>query len=139
MKLKTIRYQLCGLDYVYIRVPVQNADGEEFIDLPVGVIEKAIAKKIIEARVPIRGAEVLFLRKTFGMSLKDWASEFGLSAAGVMKWEKNSSTRLSKVNEAAVRALSAEKLKIEISGEWSNLISKQNTPKRLSLKLEEAA
>ncbi len=140
MKLKTIHYQICGLDYVYVEAPVcKDSDGEEYIDLPMGMIEKAIARKLIEARVPIRGLEVMFLRKTFGLSLKDWSAEFGLSAAGVMKWEKSPETRLSKVNEAAVRALSAEKLEMDIEGIWSNLVAKQDTPKRLSLKLDEAA
>ena len=132
MKLKTIHYQICGLDYVYVHAPVcKDDDGGEYIDLPMGIIEKATARRLIEARVP--------LRKTFGMSLKDWSAEFGLSAAGVMKWEKSSETRLPKVNEAAVRALSAEKLEMDIDGIWSNLVAKQETPKRLSLKLEEAA
>ena len=140
MRMKTINYRLCGLDYVYVNVPVcKDKDGEEYIDLPMGAIEEGIARKLIEARVPIRGLEVMFLRKTFGMSLKVWAAEFGLSAAGVMKWEKSSKTRLSKVNEAAVRALSAEKLGLEIDGVWSNLVAKESTPKRISLKLEDAA
>lgn len=140
MKLKTIHYKISGLDYVYVDAPVRkDEDGEEYIDLPMGTIEKAIARKLIEARVPIRGIEVKFLRKTFGISLKEWAAEFGLSAAGVMKWEKSPATRLSKVNEAAVRALSAEKLGIDIDGIWSHLVAKQDTPKRLSLKLSEAA
>ena len=140
MKMKTVHYRLCGLDYLYIKAPVRkDEDGEEYIDLLMGAIEEAIAAKLIEARVPIRGLEVMFLRKTFGMSLKDWSAEFGLSAAGVMKWEKAPKVRLSKVNEAAVRALSAEKLGLNIDGVWSNLVAKQVTPKRLSLKLEDAA
>ena len=140
MKLKTIHYQICGLDYIFIQAPVSKATNkEEYINLPMGVIEKAIARRLIEARVPIKGAEVVFLRKTFGMTLKDWAAEFGLSAAGVLKWEKSRESRLSKVNEAAVRALSAEKLDLPMLGKWSNLVAKANTPKRLSLKMPEAA
>lgn len=122
MSTKTLHYQLCGLDYVYIKVPVAKADGEEYIDLPMGVIEKAIARQLIAARVPIRGAELIFLRKTFGMSLKELAQEFGLSAAGVLKWEKSREVWLSKVNEAAIRAFAAEKLGIEIAGRWSNFL-----------------
>ncbi len=76
MSTKTIHYQLCGLDYVYIRVPVAKSKGEEYINLPMGVIEKAIARQLISARVPIRGAELVFLRKTFGMTLKDLACPF---------------------------------------------------------------
>jgi DNA-binding transcriptional regulator YiaG len=138
MSTKTIHYQLCGLDYVYIRVPVAKAKGEEYINLPMGAIEKAIARQLIAARVPIRGAELVSLRKTFGMTLKDLAEEFGLSAAGVLKWEKGREVRLSKVNEAAVRAFAAEKLGIEIAGSWSKLVAKPDTPKRLSLTLEAA-
>lgn len=140
MKLKTVHYQIGGLDYVYVKAPVvKTEDGEEYIDLPMGTIEEAIARKLIEERVPLRGLEVLFLRKTLGLSLKDWSAKFGLSAPGVMKWEKSATSRLSKVNEAAVRALSAELLGIDISGTWSNLVAKENTPKRLSLAVESAA
>jgi DNA-binding transcriptional regulator YiaG len=139
MKLKTIHYQVCGLNYVYIQVPVSKTKtGEEFINLPMGVIETAIAKKMIEERVPIRGMEVIFLRKTLGMTLKNWASAFGLTAAGVLKWEKSTEIRLSKVNEAAVRAFVAETLDVEIEGTWSTLVAKKTTPKRLSLILKAA-
>ena len=56
MKLKTIHYRICGLDYVFVQVPIlMTENGEEYIDLPMGVIEKAIARKLIKARVPIRG------------------------------------------------------------------------------------
>ena len=140
MKLKTIHYQICGLDYIYLQAPlVKSTTGEEYIDLPMGIIEKAIAKKIMEARVPLKGAEVIFLRKTLGLTLKEWACEFGLSAAGVLKWEKARTIRLSKVNEAAVRSLVSEKLGLTIDGIWSNLVAKEETPKRLSLKLQDAA
>ena len=89
MASKTIHYRLCGLDYVYLIVPVLKLKGgEEMIDLPMGVIDKGIAFKLIEDRVPIRGAEVLFLRKALDLSLKDWADKFGLPAAGVLKWER---------------------------------------------------
>src|SRR5437868_2125363 len=109
MATKTIHYRLCGLDYVYLVVPVlKTKNGEELIDLPMGVIDRGIAAKLIEDRVPIHGAEAAFLRKALGLSLKEWASQFGLSAAGVLKWEKAHSRRLAPVNEAAVRAYCAE-------------------------------
>lgn len=140
MKLKTLHYQICGLAYVYIQAPVvKTGKGEAYIELPMGVIEKEIAKTLIKARVPLKGAEVIFLRKTLGLTLKEWAAAFGLSAAGVLKWEKAQTTRLSKVNEAAVRSFVAEKLEIPLNGLWSNLVAKEVTPKRLSLKLPDAA
>jgi DNA-binding transcriptional regulator YiaG len=140
MTFRTIHYQLCGLNYVYLLVPTSKTKrGEEFIDLPMGQIDRAIASKIIEARVPIRGAEVVFLRKALGMTLSAWAKELGLSAAGIMKWEKAPKKRLSRVNEAAVRAFCAEQLAIKLGGKWSELVAQDVTPKKLSLKMRHAA
>jgi DNA-binding transcriptional regulator YiaG len=140
MAFRTIHYQLCGLNYVYLVVPTSKTkSGEEFIDLPMGQIDRAIASKIIEARVPIRGAEVVFLRKALGMTLSAWAKELGLTAAGIMKWEKAHKKRLSRVNEAAVRAFCAEQLAIKLGGKWSELVAHDVTPKKLSLKMRHAA
>ena len=139
MKYKTIHYRISGLDYIFIKAPVKMVAGEEVIDLPMGIIDEEIAVKLIEDRVPIRGLEVKFLRKALGYTLKNWAAEFGLSAAGVLKWERSSKTRLSKVNEAAIRSFCAEKLEIEISSEWSSLVANEKTPKKLSLTIKEAA
>ncbi len=140
MTYKTIHYQLCGLDYVYLAVPVsRTSQGEEIIDLPMGVIDRAIAAKLIEERVPVRGSEVVFLRKALGMTLSQWAKELGLTPAGVLKWGKNPKKRLSRVNEAAVRAFCAEHLGVDLKGRWSELVAHDATPKRLSLKLKEAA
>ena len=140
MATKTIHYRLCGLDYVYLIVPVLKLKGgDEIIDLPMGVIDRGIAAKIIEDRVPIRGLEASFLRKALGMSLKDWASNFGLSAAGVLKWERAVDKRLAPVNEAAVRAYCAEHLGVEVVGTWSELIADDQTPKKVSVTLRPAA
>ena len=140
MSTKTIHYRLCGLDYVYLVVPVLKLKGgEEMIDLPMGVIDRGIAAKIIEDRVPIRGAEVSFLRKTLGLSLKDWAGNFGLSAAGVLKWEKALNKRLAPVNEASVRAYCAEHLGVEVTGTWTELVADDRTPKKVSVTLPSAA
>ena len=140
MANKTIHYQLCGLDYVYLIIPVsKTSHGEEYIDLPMGVIDRAIATKLIEERVPVRGSEVIFLRKALGMTLSRWGKELGLSPAGILKWEKGHKRRLSRVNEAAVRAFCAEQLGVDLTGKWSDLVALNSTPKRLSLKIKDAA
>jgi hypothetical protein len=113
-----------------------TAPVEEFIDLPMGLIDRGIAAKLIEDRVPIHGAEVAFLRKALGLSLKDWASPFGLSAAGVLKWEKAPTKRLAPVNEAAVRAYCAEHLGVEVSGIWSELVAADKIPSKISVRLK---
>jgi len=140
VRIKTLPYRVSGLDYVYVVVPVERADdGTEYIDLPPNVIERAIARKLIEARVPIRGCEARFLRSALGMSLKAWGQKFGMSAAGVLKWEKQNTKRLAPVNEAAVRAFCGEQLEVSVDGKWSNLLGKDKAPKKLSLRIEQDA
>ncbi|MFC2075365.1 hypothetical protein ACFLRA_03745 [Bdellovibrionota bacterium] len=138
---KTIHYTICGLEYVYIvNAPMRKTPkGKTYIDLPMDVIDKAIAKKIITDQVPIRGVEVIFLRKTLEMTLNQWAKAFGLTAAGILKWERAKMKRLARVNEAAVRALCAEILKISLKGKWSELVASNETPKKLSLEIKKAA
>ena len=138
--MKTLPYRISGLDYVYVIVPVERAaDGTEYIDLPPNTIERAIAVKLIEDRIPIRGAEARFLRSALGMSLKAWGESFGMSAAGVQKWEKAKDKRLTPVNEAAIRSFCGELLNVSLDSRWSKLVAKDKAPKRLSLRIEEAA
>jgi hypothetical protein len=140
MAKSCIHYRLCGLDYIYLVVPVvKTRNGDEYLDLPMGVIDRAIAVRLIEARVPIHGAEVAFLRKSLGFSLKGWANLFGLSAAGVLKWEKSRETRLAPVNEAAVRALCAERLGVRVDGTWSALVAEDEPPVKVLVNLKRAA
>jgi len=140
LRYRTVHFKNCGLDYVYVKVPIaRDEDGEEYIDFPMGEMEAAIASSLIGLRVPLRGVEVKFLRKSLGLSLKAWATELGLSAAGVLKWEKAASSRLSRVNEAAVRAFCAEELGVELPGILSQLVGKDKTPKRISVKLDNVA
>ncbi len=140
MKMKTLPYRISGLDYIHVVVPVERAaDGTEYIDLPPNTIERALATRIIEDRVPIRGAETRFLRSALGMSLQAWGKKLGMSAAGVQKWEKAKEKRLAPVNEAAVRSLCGELLDISIDSRWSRLVAKDKVPKRISLRIEEVA
>ena|SRR3989338_6114656 len=132
---KIIHYKICGLEYVYlINAPTKKTKrGESYIDLPMNVIEKAIARKIIEDRIPVRGAEVVFLRKALGMTLNQWAQKLGITAAGLLKWERAKNKRLSWINEVAVRSLCADLLEIPLSGKWSKLVTSKDTPEKLAL------
>jgi DNA-binding transcriptional regulator YiaG len=133
----SLHYRLCGLDYVYLEnVPVaMTASGSSYVDLPMGEIDGAIARKIVAERVPLRGAEVAFLRKALGMTLNQWGERLGLTAAAILKWERARDKRLSKINEAAVRSLCADLLDIPMDGRWSVLIANDRAPERLSLKV----
>ena len=135
-KTKTVPYSPCGLSYIYLsNVPVSETDaGEEYIDMPVAVIETAIAKALITANVPLHGREVKFLRKALKLPRNDWAKKLGISAAGIFKWENELDRRLSKVNEVAIRILCAEQLNIHLDCRWAMLISTDQSPVKIEVR-----
>ena len=122
------------LEYIVFKnVPMHSSKHGDVIDLDPGVLEMLAAKAVIEARIPLRGKEVRFLRKVLGLSYEKFAGPMDLSAATVMKWEKAEFDRLHLVNEVAVRAFVAERLGLHIEGVFSKLVG-DRTPKVLELK-----
>lgn len=134
MGKRTIHYTICGLDYVYLEnVPVRQTKHGEVLDADLAVIEREIAGRIIRQGIPIRGAEVKFLRKSLGLSMERFGALLGLSAPAILKWERAPQKRLHPINEVAVRALMAERLGIFVEGNFTVLKGKPVTPDRLSL------
>lgn len=135
-KLKTVQYTPCGLDYVYLlKVPVDyTEEGDEYIDLPVGDIEKSIARALTVSGVPLHGREIKFLRKALKLPRNEWAKKLGISAAGIFKWENEPDRRLSKVNEVAIRILCAEQLGVELDCRWDILVPSDTQPRKLEVK-----
>lgn len=124
-----------GLDYVIFKnVPMRESKYGNVIDFNPGLMEKIVAEAIIGSRVPIRGLEVNFLRKTLAFSLDRLAKELNITAAAVRKWEMKRTERLHPINEAAVRALFAEKFGVEMPGKFSALIGTEESPDKLVLK-----
>lgn len=101
-----------GLKYIEIKnVPVFKSGQEEAVSAAaLKQVERQVAEALLEHQVPIRGAEVQFLRQSFGLSLKEFGKYLGLSDVAILKWERISLKRLGLVNEMAVRALIAQKL-----------------------------
>jgi len=112
-----------------------TAGGSSYVDLPMGEIDRAIARKLVTERVPLHGAEIVFLRKALSMTLNQWGERLGLTAAAILKWERARGKSLSKINEAAVRSLCAGLLDIPMDGRWSVLIANDQVPERLSLQV----
>jgi DNA-binding transcriptional regulator YiaG len=124
-----------GLDYIIFKnVPMRESKYGDIIDFNPGLMEKMAAEAIIRSRVPIRGLEVNFLRKTLALSLDRLAKDLNLTAAAVRKWEVKETERLHPINEAAVRALFAEKLSVDMPGKFSELIGTEEGPNELILK-----
>ena len=136
MKKQTLHYAICGLEYVYLEnVPTRETAHGEVIDADLGVIEREIAAEIVRQGIPIRGAEVRFMRKALGLSLDRFGKLLGLSAPAILKWERALLKRLEPTNEVGVRALMAEQLGVPIEGKFTVLKGSPQTPQRLSLKV----
>ena len=136
MRRRTIHYTICGLDYVYLRdVPVCHTAHGEALDVNLSLLEREIAREIVRMGVPIRGAEVQFLRKSLSLSMEKFGRLLGISAPAVLKWERARTKRLVPINEVAVRALMAEQLNIELKGLFTVLKGNAETPTRLLLKV----
>ena len=85
--------------------------------------------------IPIRGAEVQFLRKSLDLSMEKFGRLLGLSAPAILKWERARIKRLAPINEVAVRALMAEHLSIEMKGRFTVLKGNPETPTKLLLRV----
>jgi DNA-binding transcriptional regulator YiaG len=124
------------LDYVYLKdVPVQATNHGEVLAVDLALIEKDIAREIVRRGIPIRGAEVQFLRKSQSLSMERFGKLLGISAPAILKWERARARRLHPINEVAVRALMAERLSIDMGGRFTELRGNSGTPKRLSFKV----
>ncbi len=134
MKTKKL-HGIGGLDYVEIRqVPMRtNADKSigDVITADMGDLERLVASEIIRQRIPVRGKEVLFLRKALGMSMEKFAGHLGLTAASILKWERASVKRLALVNEFAVRGFVAERLKMSTPVKFSDLNEAAESPRKM--------
>lgn len=136
MRKETLHYPICGLDYVYLKnVPVCKTAHGEAIDADLSAIEKDIAREIVCKGIPLRGAEVQFLRKSLALSMEKFGKLLGISAPAILKWERARTKRLEPINEVAVRALMAERLDIEIKGRFTVLKGNSETPAKLFLKV----
>jgi hypothetical protein len=139
MTKKAVMKQFGGLEWLTIvGIPVTKTKFGEGIEAKLlKKIENTVSAFIVRKLVPIRGVEVEYLRKTFGYSLGRMGAELGFSPTAILKWERAKGKRLEKVNEVAVRAWAADKLKIEISGRLSKLVAATDEP-QVPVKLKAA-
>ena len=105
------------LEYVTVKnVPMETSvSGQHVIAAEtLSRIERAVACAVLANAVPLRGKEVQFIRKAFGLSARALAELLGISHVAVRKWEKNAGKRLDLMNEVAVRAMLAAYIHIDM-------------------------
>jgi DNA-binding transcriptional regulator YiaG len=131
-----------NLDYPEVHgVPLLIDDeyGEGIHAQVLGEVEHQVAVEVISHKLPIRGAEVVFLRKSLGLSRLEFARGLSLSDVAVLKWERAADKRLAPINEVAVRAYFAQRLKIKLAGTFDALIGDESTPKKLVIQFGQKA
>jgi DNA-binding transcriptional regulator YiaG len=133
--LKTIK-GVANLNYPEVHgVPmiIDDEFGESIHAQVLGEVEQQVASEIISRKLPIRGAEVAFLRKALGLSRLEFAKGLSLSDVAVLKWERAKEKRLVPINEIAVRAYFAQKLGVKLPGTFDALVGSDSVPKKLSI------
>jgi DNA-binding transcriptional regulator YiaG len=124
--------KFCGIEYL-VAENVPAYDGGKYgpiIDLDPKEMEALAARAIIENNYPIRGLEVRLFRSVVDLSLERFAGIFGLSGAGILKWEKDPTKRLELANEWMIRSFMAEKLNIKKHFVFSDAIKIEDSKVR---------
>ncbi len=124
-----------GIPYIQFKnVPMRESKFGPVIEINETLLEELAARALIEHRVPLRGLEVKFLRKTLHLSMDAFSEKFGLTSGAIFKWEQKPKERLHPINEIAVRSFVADTLGMDISGRYSEMLSHEETPKEIILK-----
>ncbi len=123
-------YEYAGLEYVSVRLEKGQMPIKDALE-----IDFKIAKEIVKHR-PLRGKEILFLRKQLKLSCAKLSLKLNgaFDASTISKWEKKTSDRLSPSNEMYMRVFFSEQFKLKI-----NAISNELVPESNEEKLEYAA
>ncbi len=102
-----------GLEWARIfEVPARKIKSGDIVvhSKVVGKCERLIAHAIATHPIPIRGAEVKFIRKFLGLSMEKFGKVFGVSGPCIHGWEREHNQQLSPVTEVSIRIFLGEKL-----------------------------
>ena len=112
IKPTTYHYTECGLDHVFIKVDVIEADdaGNRVFRFPaINRLHKAIAECIIESDGLLDGKEIRFLRTEMGMTQAELARLLDRDGQTVARWEKGEKD-VDRAQDALIRQLAAERI-----------------------------
>ena len=100
------------LPYINLKVRQSESPFGLVINHNPKAMETVVLKAIIQNNYEISGKEVTFIRKYFGLNLKEFSEIFGITSAAIIKWQKRTDP-LEKTNQIAIRAFVSEKLNLE--------------------------
>ena len=119
-----------GLEYVFVTLKKGKISIEAALE-----IDCKIAKEIVRHK-PLRGKEILFLRKQLKLSCAKLSVKLNgtFDASTISKWERKQEDRLSPSNEMYMRVFFSEQFKVKV-----NAINNELVPENNEEKLEYAA
>lgn len=127
-----------GMEYVtaYLRVSSVHPEHGPLIHAQTFIqVDQQVCAELIKQGVPIRGIELRFMRKTLGLSYRELGNMLELSHSAVAKWEKEKKKqRLEPINEAALRSLFAQLMKISIPGWFDSLKGTGKPPRKIEVR-----
>lgn len=91
MKQKMIKKYLfegLGFPVLLVDVPMRQMIGEWVLDIDLNLLQINVLNALIHKLSPLSGAEVRFIRKYFALTTAEFGKQFGVTHAGVLKWEK---------------------------------------------------
>jgi DNA-binding transcriptional regulator YiaG len=128
-----------GLDYIRIKdIPARDTKVGRVMNIDLRQLELCIVAELVLKGVPLRGAEVKFIRKAFGFSQSEFASQFKMTAPAITKWESDPDRPLKSIAQYAVRMFSVFKLKLEFEKPFHQMIDTGETPNELEVRWGEA-
>lgn len=107
MKQKTLKkylFEALGFPIILVDVPMRLMIGEWVLDIDLNLLQKNVLNALIHKPFPLTGAEVRFVRKYFVLTTAEFGKQFGVSHAGVIKWEKQEDD-LANMNPATEKCL----------------------------------
>lgn len=137
---KTKTFQKYFLEYVTVRnVPMVETEQGYVMEADVlGRVERAISRVIVAGKIPLRGKEIQFIRKSLGLSARGFGEMLGISHVAVRKWEKNFGKRLEPLNEIAVRAILAAYIEIDMYIRDA-ILTEKDKPKKIIIDAKKVA
>ena len=87
IKKKHIDYS-CGFAVILLNVPMIKIHEEWVIDLNYDALARSVLVFLAQKVSPLTGNEIRFVRHYFGLTIRDFASRFGVKHPTVLKWEQ---------------------------------------------------
>lgn len=107
-------YKGLGFPIYLISVPMIKIHGIWTPDIDYNVLQKEVLIALATRPFPLTGDQLQFIRKYFEMKLQNFASQFGITHAAIIKWE-NRRDRIAKIlpsTEICIRLFILEKLDV---------------------------